>query len=142
MRRGNGSSRCNSFHLCVDAWFVFFPLLAIRLTVFQNWCYFNKAHTEVLVTFKLLEGLNISDTLPVCVRALVSSLIKNVNLGKVAGFEKYCAAVSPPPGFVLLTEDAVCCCASIKGFLHLYQNISKAPKEMCKPQYCHVVDLI
>lgn len=97
MRRGNGSSRCNSFHLCVDAWFVFFPLLAIRLTVFQNWCYFNKAHTEVLVTFKLLEGLNISDTLPVCVRALVSSLIKNVNLGKVAGFEKYCAAVSPPP---------------------------------------------
>lgn len=96
MRRGNGSSRCNSFHLCVDAWFVFFPLLAIRLTVFQNWCYFNKAHTEVLVTFKLLEGLNISDTLPVCVRALVSSLIKNVNLGKVAGFEKYCAAVSPP----------------------------------------------
>lgn len=87
-------SRCNPFHLRVCFWFVFLPLLDIKLTIFQAWCYFNKAHNEGLVMFKLLEGLNISDTLPMRLNTrstLVSSLIKVVNLGKVAGFVKYCA---------------------------------------------------
>lgn len=98
--------------------FVFFPLLDISLTIFQARCYFNKAHAEGRVTFKLLEELNIPDALPVCLRMLVSTLIRNVNPAEEAGCVKH--GTDPPSvsvSFVLVGEGAVCCCEYMKGFV-------------------------
>lgn len=65
------------------------------LCLTSGWQYFKPGAILIKPTLKALsllscsKGLNISDTLPACLnsqRILSSSLIKNVNLGKVAGF--------------------------------------------------------